>query len=302
MTSQAIDRDQNPASILCIYHNDPDGCCAAAVVRVALGNEVVLESHAIGDRVPWDRIEAAQEVILVDLSFPLETMQRLKEGWRLTWIDHHKSAFAELSDAMTNVPGQRSLDAAACVLSWQTYFPDQPVPRAVAYVGDRDIWRMAYPETRAFSEGLYEQDFRPENDAFWHPLLKDDKQQVEALIERGGLIYDIRLRTIEEVVTHYGFETTFEGHRTLAVNHRSSGDLGEYIRDQGYTLAYCYVEVVRSNKLQTKVTLYSDQVDVSEIARRYGGGGHRGAAGFQFLRSDRPFPEGSETTGLSESI
>jgi nanoRNase/pAp phosphatase (c-di-AMP/oligoRNAs hydrolase) len=41
------------------------------------------------------------------------------------------------------------------------------------------------------------------------------------------------------------------------------------------------------------VTLYSDVLDVSAIAAKFGGGGHRGAAGFQFHRSDRPFPPGS---------
>jgi nanoRNase/pAp phosphatase (c-di-AMP/oligoRNAs hydrolase) len=55
------------------------------------------------------------------------------------------------------------------------------------------------------------------------------------------------------------------------------------------------VEVVRNGQLQTMVTLYSDQVDVSEISLKYGGGGHRGAAGFQFVRADRPFPPGSES-------
>ena len=30
-----------------------------------------------------------------------------------------------------------------------------------------------------------------------------------------------------------------------------------------------------------KISLYSEKVDVSEIAKAYGGGGHKGAAGFQ---------------------
>jgi nanoRNase/pAp phosphatase (c-di-AMP/oligoRNAs hydrolase) len=70
--------------------------------------------------------------------------------------------------------------------------------------------------------------------------------------------------------------------------------MGEYIRHAGYEMAYCYIDVARKGRLQTVVTLYSDVVDVSEIARKHGGGGHRGAAGFQFDRTDRPFPPGSE--------
>jgi len=35
-------------------------------------------------------------------------------------------------------------------------------------------------------------------------------------------------------------------------------------------------------------------VDVSVIAKRYGGGGHAGAAGFSFLRGATPFPPSSQ--------
>ncbi len=192
------------------------------------------------------------------------------------------------------MPGERSLEAAGCVLTWQTFYPDQPLPKAVALVGDRDIWRMQFPDTRAFSEGLYRSDFSPSNDELWGPLLDDDQTVVQQLTERGALLYEARMLEIADVVERYGFETVFEGHRTLAVNHHGTGDMGEYIRQQGYEIGYCFAEVVRDDRLQTVVTLYSDQVDVSQLARKHGGGGHPGAAGFQLTRADRPFPLGSE--------
>jgi uncharacterized protein len=279
---------------LCLFHNDPDGCCAAAVARRALGLRAVFHPLEIGDPVPWDAIEASPQVVLADYSFSLADMQRVRKNRSFLWIDHHKSSLEALGPVMSDVPGRREDGTAACVLAWETFFPGKPVPRAVRLVGDRDVWRMQFPETRAFCEGLYHEDLDPENDALWRPLLDDDPQRVEALIERGGLLYESRLANIVDVVARYGFETTFEGHRTLAVNHRGNGDMGEHIRRAGYTLAYCYVEVVRAGRLQTEVTLYSDDVDVSEIAVKHGGGGHRGAAGFQFTRTDRPFPPGSE--------
>jgi oligoribonuclease NrnB/cAMP/cGMP phosphodiesterase (DHH superfamily) len=199
---------------------------------------------------------------------------------------------------MADVPGERSLEAAACVLTWRTFFPEGALPQAVTLIGDRDIWQMAYPETRAFSEGLFQERIDPTNDRLWEPLLDDEAERVRRLIERGRVLYDARLKSIKDVVSHYGFVTSFEGHRTMVVNHRGNGDMGEFIRKAGYELAYCYVEAVRNGILQTVVTLYSDQIDVSEIARKFGGGGHRGAAGFQFTRTDRPFPPGSTETAL----
>lgn len=280
---------------ICLYHNDPDGCCAAAIVRRALGEPLMLRPLEIGDPVPWDEMGSYEQVVMVDYSLAPEDMRRLREGWSLVWVDHHKTSLVLLGEEMADVPGERSLEAAGCVLTWQTFFPELPLPQAVALIGDRDIWRMAYPETRTFSEGLYRSDFSPTNDDLWVPLLDDDRAVVQELIERGQVLYQARLHDIERIVARYGFEVEFEGHRTLAVNHRGSGDMGEYIRQQGYEIGYCYVEAVRSGELQTVVTLYSEQVDVSEIARKHGGGGHPGAAGFQMRRADRPFPPGTES-------
>jgi hypothetical protein len=64
----------------------------------------------------------------------------------------------------------------------------------------------------------------------------------------------------------------------------------------GYPLGYCYVDKVSEGQLMTFVTLYSDQIDVSKIAQKFGGGGHAGAAGFHFPRCDSPFPPGASVT------
>jgi oligoribonuclease NrnB/cAMP/cGMP phosphodiesterase (DHH superfamily) len=279
---------------ICLYHNDPDGCCSAAIVRRAFGPSLLLQPLEIGDPVPWEAIQACRQVVLADYSLQLADMLRLSDGRGLVWIDHHVTSLGELGPAMAEIPGEREDGTAACVLTWRTFFPNLSVPRAVQLIGDRDVWRMQFPETRAFSEGLFQRDLDPADDDLWRPLLDDDQEHVKELTERGRLLYEARLAGIADSVARYGFETVFEGHRTLAINHRGSGDMGEYIRQAGYAVAYCYAEAVRAGRLQTVVTLYSDAVDVSEIARKYGGGGHRGAAGFQLTRGDRPFPQGSE--------
>lgn len=279
---------------ICLYHNDPDGCCAAAIVRRAFGEQLRLHAMEIGARVPWSSIEKAKQVVLVDYSLSPSDMVRLKEDWGFVWIDHHKTALRALGHEMQVVPGIRSLEEAACVLTWQTFFPDTPVPYAVKLIGDRDIWRNALEDTRAFNEGLYAREFDPAAGELWKPLLDDDLELVGELTQRGEILYQARMRQIKNAVDERGFETVFEGHRTLAINHRGTGDMGEYIRQAGYTIGYCYAETLRAGRLQTIVTLYSDQIDVSDIARKHGGGGHAGAAGFQFDRSDRPFPPGSE--------
>lgn len=278
---------------VCLYHDDPDGQCAAAIVRRALGPDLVLFSLEIGDPLPWGDLEAADLVVIVDYSLPLEDMERIRANAQLIWVDHHITALDRLGDAMSGVPGVRSVEEAGCVLTWMTFFPEQPIPKAVVYIGDRDIWRHAHPETRPFGEGFYQQDTDPANDDLWNRLLDDDQELVNRLIADGEILYAARLHAIHQAIEGFGFEVEFEGHRTLAINDRGTGDMGEVIRQSGYEIAYCYVEAVRDERRQTFVTLYSAEVDVSVIARKYGGGGHRGAAGFAFERPGKPFPEGS---------
>lgn len=282
---------------LCLYHNDPDGQCSAAIVRRALGTGMAFHALEIGDPLPWDSLDRADLVVIVDYSLSLEDMERIRARADLVWVDHHVTALERLGDAMSGVPGERSVDEAGCVLTWMTFFPGEPIPKAVVYIGDRDIWRHAHPETRPFGEGFYQLDADPTHDDLWEPLLNDDQALVGRIIADGKILYDARLHEIHQTIDVYGFEVAFEGHRTLAINDRGTGDMGEAIRQAGYDIAYCYVEAIRGGKRQTFVTLYSAAVDVSVIARKYGGGGHRGAAGFAFARADAPFPEGS-TTGL----
>lgn len=275
---------------LCIYHNDADGRASAAIVRRALGPETKLYEMQYGDSLPLEELLHAKHLVIVDFSLPREDIQRLADYHKITWIDHHKSALEELKDISQDWPGIRSIDEAACVLSWQYYFPEQATPKAIILIGDRDIWRWAEEETGAFNEGLYQLNTNPHNDALWEPLLNNDTNIITKLVKHGTILREARLRAIHSATAHYGYPVIFEGHSTLAINMRGSGDLGEHIRNRGYKIGYCYIDNFNHGEINTYVTLYSDSVDVAEIAKRFGGGGHAGAAGFHFKREGPPFP------------
>jgi uncharacterized protein len=280
---------------ICFHHNDPDGQASGAIVRYALGNSVTLiESDYGGTPIPWDLVERAEQIIVTDFSFPAADMQRLAEGRELVWIDHHKSAIAEFSDIADDWPGIRDISEAACVLTWKYFFPERPVPRAIVLIGDRDIWRWAEKDTGPFNESLYNQDHKADNAAFWKPLFEDDQAVLAKMIEEGAWLREINLRNVDQMMAARSFEVRFEGYSTLAVNANGNGDVGNYGRERGYEIIYCYIDQMQNDVLTTNVTLFSAKVDVSVIAHRYGGGGHAGAAGFSFPRGDTPFPPESE--------
>ncbi len=286
---------------LCLHHNDADGRACAAIVRRALGACVDLYEMNYGNPIPWDEIDRADHVILVDFSLPRLEMEQIAQSRQLTWIDHHISALNEMALISDGWAGLRDTDEAACVLTWRYFFPQGPIPRAVTLIGDRDTWRNAEPDSKPFAEGLYQCNTRPDNDTLWRPLLDNDLNSVQELVDQGEELLTARLRKMRRFVTRFSFPVTFEGHRTLVVNQRGDGDLGEFMRRLGYDIAYCYIEGPQNGKLMTFVTLFSEQVDVSEIASKFGGGGHRGAAGFSFERGSNPFPPGAHVEWENKS-
>ena len=280
---------------LCFHHNDPDGRASGAIVRYALGPDVQLYEIDHGDApVPRELLAQAEKIIVADFSFPVAEMVRLAESREFVWIDHHKSAIAEFAGISDNWAGIRDISEAACVLAWRYFFPERPTPRAIVLIGDRDIWRWAEADTGAFNESVYQQDHMAYNDAFWKPLLDDDQGTVKRMIEEGAWLREIALQNVKRLVEARGFEVRFDTHRTLVLNEFGNGDLGQYGRDQGYEVVYCYVDQLKNGVLTTTVTLFSATVDVSLIALRYGGGGHAGASGFSFPRSATPFPPGAD--------
>jgi oligoribonuclease NrnB/cAMP/cGMP phosphodiesterase (DHH superfamily) len=279
---------------ICLHHNDTDGRASGAIVRRALGNNVWLYEMDYGDSIPLDRVLTTDHIIIVDFSLPKDEMEKLSVYHKLTWIDHHKSSILELNGLSKDWPGIRDTNQAACVLTWKYFFPDSPIPKAVRLIGDRDIWRWEKADTGPFNEGLYQLDTRPLNDKLWHPLLDNDVDFVENIIQTGKLLREARIKEIRRLVYRRGFPVIFDGHRTLVINTRGSGDIGQLVRNMGYDIAYCYVDNFHNGEITTFVTLYSDEVDVSEIAERFGGGGHSGAAGFHFQRDSSPFPLGIE--------
>ncbi len=280
----------NSQPTLCLYHNDLDGRASAAITRRKLGSNIELLAMSYGDNTPWKKINAVQRVIIVDFSLPEDEMLKVQQEKEMIWIDHHQSAMDKLGHHSFAWDGNRDTSQAACVLTWRYFYPQEAVPQAIVLIGDRDIWRWEEENTGPFNEGLRQRDTHPENDDLWTPLLEDNRDLLQAVIEEGELLLQARLNKIQGQIHSYGYPVIFEGHRTLAINQRGNGDLGAAIRELGYDIAYCYIDNLIEGELRTFVSLYADGVDVSKIAQKFGGGGHPGASGFHFARRETPFP------------
>ena len=78
--------------MICFYHDDLDGRCAAAIVLRAFPGARA-EPAFYGSTLKLDKVGRGEKVFIVDFTFPGDAMAELlaKTG-DVTWIDHHLSA------------------------------------------------------------------------------------------------------------------------------------------------------------------------------------------------------------------
>ncbi len=264
--------------MLCYYHDDLDGRCSAAIVRSAEGDGrfVAADYRRPIPRLP---IETGETVVVVDYLPAPESMASLRRrATRLIWIDHHASSLA--NDEYAGLDGLRQDGRAACELTWDFFCPQKTVPRAVSLTADRDIWTWRYgEETASFCEGIRLLPHHPEAPV-WTKLLADDRRTLAAILREGRVCRRYQLAVATEFIEKYGFETTLDGDRCYAANLNLFGSEVFGQRYERYPI--CATFVHDGNRYN--VTLYSKNVDVLPIAVRYGGGGHRQAAGFSCER------------------
>lgn len=282
----------------CFYHRDMDGKCAGFWVYLSAGlyDGYAADSKFIninyGMDFPFDDIKENEQVYIVDYSISPDEMRRLLTITKdVTWIDHHKTAIAKYEGFEHELRGVRYDGVAGCMLTY-CYLHHmtergqgeikpfdlsmtEDAPMFTKLLADYDVWTFEFgDDTRYFQTGVNSYDFEP-TDKRWDDFsLYNNEQQY---IEEGKTMIKYRDNWAKDYCKCKGFETEFEGHKCYAMNLGLCGsDYFISIDDGSYEIliAFSY------NGKDWSVSLYSKTVDVSDIAKKYGGGGHRGAAGF----------------------
>ena len=288
----------------CFYHADLDGKCAGWAVHAWVGikpnkdGTIGAKFHEINYNKPFplEIIQPDDQVWIVDYSIePTEMMQLLEITKDVIWIDHHKTAIDKYADFPFPIRGIRKDGEAGCMLTFKYihwWTPDRgygeedftkqnehiPIPIHVALVEDWDLFKFSYGDkTRYFKEGCEMEDTSPSSELWWNLMLVNTN--MEKIINNGKTAIKYRDQWAKEFMKSWSFPVEFEGHRCIAANLGKCNS--EYFKsiEDGYDILMPFI--FDGNKWT--VSLYSKTVDVSEIAKRHGGGGHKGASGFQCL-------------------
>ena len=279
MTANNANKKQGKITkkIVVIYHKDcSDGFGGAWAAWKHFGNKA--DYVAVGpSSAPVSGLKD-KEIYLIDVSYkPKEIIKLLKVNKRVTGIDHHLTG--EQATKMT-YQYSYAVNHSGAGLAWKYFYPQKPIPKLLAYVEDGDLWRFKLPHTkeiRSYLE-LFDFDFN-----LWSKLAAQLENLVsrQKAIEQGSAILRYENKLVERLVSNNSELVKFEGYKALAVN---SPNFASYMGNILTKIQPPLGIVWNERKGEIKVSLRSDgSVDVSKIAKKYGGGGHKAAAGFSFL-------------------
>ena len=277
----------------CYHHNDLDGRCSAAIVNRFAVLKDSEDSEYIeveySSNIDITKIKDNETIFIVDFSFKPEIMKEvLLKTKDIVWIDHHKTtADYDYGIELKGLREFREKMYSGCELTWKYFNPQKDIPYFIRLIGDRDCWRWLFGEdTKFFNLGMRIYSTSPLDD-IWNRLF-DDPLKVEDIKKDGKICEKFRNNFCKDYIKNYGFETEFEGYKCFAVGiyYFGSETFGDKIDKYDICLPY---EFLGDKWI---VGLYSETVDVSVIAKKYGGGGHKGAAGF--VADNLPFKKISE--------
>ena len=261
-----------------LYHGGcNDGFTAAYCAWTVLGNSAEYIGVNYGEVPPT--IAQGDRIYVVDFSYPREIMVSwAKVASELLVLDHHKTAqeaLLGLSFATFN------MNKSGAVLAWEYWHPNEPIPTLIQYVQDRDLWRKKLNLSDQVFVML--RSFRQEFEV-WDTLAHlspDDFLSLAKMI--GTPILEKRQRDVEAIASTYTW-TEIGGYKVPTVETSKPGltsDIGHYLCQLFPEAPFSAIGWSDEDG-KTRWGLRSvGDFDVSQIAKQFGGGGHKNAAGFE---------------------
>lgn len=264
---------------LCIYHgNCADGFAAAWVFKNYGDREYEFHAGVYQDAPPDC---AGRDIYLVDFSYKLAVVEEIQRAaTRVVLIDHHKTAIEDLAPLIDTgkIEALTSLEHSGAVLAYEWFMGKglENMPDLLRHIEDRDLWRFNLNGTREIQANIFSY---PYDFDLWGKLMA---QPVEALVAEGRAIERKHHKDIRELVDVCRREMLVGGVVVPAASlpYTLTSDAGHLMATEHPSkIGACYWDTPQGRVFSLRST--DDGPDVSEIAKRYGGGGHAHASGFR---------------------
>lgn len=256
-------------------------------------------------------------VLIVDFSYPRDILVKMSSIVNsIVVLDHHKTAKEALSEfddtaedgssvtAMElgrllqdgtidfdhlknlNLPPIMAvfdMDRSGARMAWEFAHGDLRIPDLILHIEDRDLWQFGMHGTREIHAGLR---LLPRTFDAWEEAAQD------LFVVHGDgdtILRAERARLIEALDAAYTM--SIAGHVVPACNlmlsFASDGAHELLTRNPSAPFAVVW-QLIGNGQVQFSLRSEDRRADVSEIAKLFGGGGHRNAAGFKIVAADHP--------------
>lgn len=302
---------------LVIYHADcADGFGAAFAAWLKFGYEAEYLPMQYGQ--DYSKSENTfpvedREIYILDFSFPRKVMDVLfARAKRVVWLDHHRTAFEMWCDDGERIRCEQSngndevlLDnnKSGALLAWEYFHPGTEVPMLIQHIDDRDRWQFKLEgskELHAALASLKPWSFEQWREKFWSPYTGAagyHEEELLMLYQEGAAILRAQDAAVVQAVKHarkcmidVGDDKAFPAWDDPSVDLRwfpglavscplHQSEIGHELAKLSDTFGLIWY-MAADGRINCSLRSNGDY-DVSAIAKAFGGGGHKNAAGFQ---------------------
>jgi len=225
-------------------------------------------------------------VFVLDFSYPRETMIEMnRQAASLVVLDHHKTAEADCEGLEFC---QFDMEQSGAGMAWAYFLGsntgDAERPQWIDYVEDRDLWRFRHSNTKAFNAWFSSYPVSLATCALANVMSTGD------MLDKGDAILHYTETWCDRAAAEARF-IWFGTKRAAVVNvpYQNASEMGHFLLQKHADSVHFTAGYFQRADGRWQYSLRSDEDhdDVSEIAKMFGGGGHRNAAGFDVASLDQ---------------
>lgn len=263
----------DPSHPLVIYHGHCiDGACAAWVARRALldkgAPDVELHPAYFGEPHPD---VTGRDVLIVDFSYKRDVLiEMARSAKSIRVLDHHKTAQEDLA----GLPFCTfDMDRSGAGLTWDVLVGGDR-PWMVNYIEDRDLWRFRLPDSEVVNSYIQTAGYDIE------AMERVSYEGLEVALSKGNVAMAVRRSYIDCVKDNVLLAKLAPDLPMVPCVNAPFWCVSEVVGElcEGHPFAFGW-HISNTGRAVYSLRSRGD-FDVSALAKRWGGGGHKNAAGF----------------------
>ena len=273
--------------IIVFYHGEcPDGFSAAWAAWKKLGDSA--QYVALTYRMkPFEDLQG-KEIYFLDFSYEADVFKKLvANNTSVTVIDHHASRVEDIKHASKFVFDN---DHSGAVLAWNYFHPNQKPPMFLKYIEDRDLWNWKLDNSHELTASIDSFDMSFD---VWDGLVMDfeNVSTLQKHVMVGEAILTYEKKTAERLANESKILVEFEGYTCYSINapHIFASLISSVLIKDKPPIAIIWSYTEDGIRVSLRCEKENGSIDVSVLAAKYGGGGHKSAAGFT-MGKDFKFP------------